>query len=172
MDAEGVGLTEGLAAGLAVRLAAGPGLAVEDGLAAGPGLVPAFAPALAFVPAPGVALAPGTGPALSAPAAVQAVRARTPAPATAASRVRPSLFPRTQTPSKHLRRHPPPGAYRPFGDPAGGAVRPRGTGGGPRCGEPRAASPHRGAYLFVGNPRLTPPWLGSSQREVTTLPRV
>jgi hypothetical protein len=27
-------------------------------------------------------------------------------------------------------------------------------------------------YWFVGNPRLTPPWLGSSQREVTTFPRV
>jgi putative drug exporter of the RND superfamily len=27
-------------------------------------------------------------------------------------------------------------------------------------------------YLLTGNPRLTPPWLGSSQREVTALPRV
>lgn len=30
----------------------------------------------------------------------------------------------------------------------------------------------RAGYLLVGNPRFTPPWLGSSQREVTTLPRV
>jgi hypothetical protein len=28
------------------------------------------------------------------------------------------------------------------------------------------------AYLLTGKPRLTPPWLGSSQREVTALPRV
>jgi hypothetical protein len=28
------------------------------------------------------------------------------------------------------------------------------------------------AQLFWGKPRLSPPWLGSSQREVTTLPRV
>jgi RND superfamily putative drug exporter len=27
-------------------------------------------------------------------------------------------------------------------------------------------------YVLTGKPRLTPPWLGSSQREVTTLPRV
>jgi hypothetical protein len=27
-------------------------------------------------------------------------------------------------------------------------------------------------YLFTGKPRLTPPWLGSSQREVTALPLV
>jgi hypothetical protein len=26
--------------------------------------------------------------------------------------------------------------------------------------------------VLTGKPRLTPPWLGSSQREVTTLPRV
>jgi RND superfamily putative drug exporter len=26
--------------------------------------------------------------------------------------------------------------------------------------------------VLTGNPRLTPPWLGSSQRDVTTLPRV
>jgi diketogulonate reductase-like aldo/keto reductase len=29
-----------------------------------------------------------------------------------------------------------------------------------------------GPQEFTGNPRFTPPWLGSSQREVTTLPRV
>ena len=29
-----------------------------------------------------------------------------------------------------------------------------------------------GSYVFGGKPRLTPPWLGSSQRLVTTLPRV
>jgi uncharacterized membrane protein YfcA len=28
------------------------------------------------------------------------------------------------------------------------------------------------ASVFCGKPRLMPPWLGSSQREVTTLPRV
>ena len=27
-------------------------------------------------------------------------------------------------------------------------------------------------YRFTGKPRLTPPWLGSSQRDVTALPRV
>jgi putative drug exporter of the RND superfamily len=27
-------------------------------------------------------------------------------------------------------------------------------------------------YVLTGKPRLTPPWLGSSQRDVTTLPRV
>ena len=27
-------------------------------------------------------------------------------------------------------------------------------------------------YVLTGKPRLTPPWLGSSQREVTALPRV
>lgn len=27
-------------------------------------------------------------------------------------------------------------------------------------------------YWFCGKPRLRPPWLGSSQRDVTTLPRV
>ena len=27
-------------------------------------------------------------------------------------------------------------------------------------------------YLLTGKPRLTPPWLGSSQRDVTVLPRV
>jgi putative drug exporter of the RND superfamily len=37
---------------------------------------------------------------------------------------------------------------------------------GPR-GSRRAAD-----YVLTGKPRLTPPWLGSSQREVTTLPRV
>ena len=30
----------------------------------------------------------------------------------------------------------------------------------------------RPPQLLTGNPRLTPPWLGSSQRDVTTLPRV
>ena len=30
----------------------------------------------------------------------------------------------------------------------------------------------RGCYVWVGKPRLTPPWDGSSQRLVTTLPRV
>jgi diketogulonate reductase-like aldo/keto reductase len=30
----------------------------------------------------------------------------------------------------------------------------------------------RGLHEFTGNPRFTPPWLGSSQREVTTFPRV
>jgi hypothetical protein len=30
----------------------------------------------------------------------------------------------------------------------------------------------RRAQVLTGKPRLTPPWLGSSQREVTTLPRV
>ena len=30
----------------------------------------------------------------------------------------------------------------------------------------------RGLHEFTGNPRFTPPWLGSSQREVTTLPWV
>ena len=34
------------------------------------------------------------------------------------------------------------------------------------------ARPGAPAYLFTGKPRLTPPWLGSSQREVTALPRV
>jgi hypothetical protein len=34
-----------------------------------------------------------------------------------------------------------------------------------------AGSPHMDQVL-VGKPRLTPPWLGSSQRAVTTLPRV
>jgi diketogulonate reductase-like aldo/keto reductase len=29
-----------------------------------------------------------------------------------------------------------------------------------------------GLHEFTGNPRFTPPWLGSSQRDVTTLPRV
>ena len=29
-----------------------------------------------------------------------------------------------------------------------------------------------GAQPLVGNPRLRPPWLGSSQRDVTTFPRV
>ena len=29
-----------------------------------------------------------------------------------------------------------------------------------------------GVYVLTGKPRLTPPWLGSSQREVTALPRV
>jgi hypothetical protein len=28
------------------------------------------------------------------------------------------------------------------------------------------------SYVLTGKPRLTPPWLGSGQREVTTLPRV
>ena len=32
--------------------------------------------------------------------------------------------------------------------------------------------PCASAQLFCGKPRLRPPWLGSSQREVTTLPRV
>ncbi|MBV9095733.1 MAG: MMPL family transporter [Streptosporangiaceae bacterium] len=34
------------------------------------------------------------------------------------------------------------------------------------------AWPRRNGYELTGKPRLTPPWLGSSQREVTTLPRV
>ena len=29
-----------------------------------------------------------------------------------------------------------------------------------------------GRYWFTGKPRFTPPWLGSSQREVTALPLV
>ena len=32
--------------------------------------------------------------------------------------------------------------------------------------------PARSSYRLTGKPRLTPPWLGSSQREVTALPRV
>jgi hypothetical protein len=32
--------------------------------------------------------------------------------------------------------------------------------------------PRTGVQTFCGNPRLSPPWLGSSQREVITLPRV
>jgi len=37
----------------------------------------------------------------------------------------------------------------------------------------RAFGARRAAdYVLTGKPRLTPPWLGSSQREVTTLPRV
>jgi len=38
----------------------------------------------------------------------------------------------------------------------------------PRCNGERIALSQR----FCGNPRLIPPWLGSSQRLVTTLPRV
>jgi RND superfamily putative drug exporter len=30
----------------------------------------------------------------------------------------------------------------------------------------------QGPYVLTGKPRLTPPWLGSSQRDVTALPRV
>jgi RND superfamily putative drug exporter len=36
----------------------------------------------------------------------------------------------------------------------------------------KARPPSEPAYELTGNPRLTPPWLGSSQRDVTTLPRV
>jgi hypothetical protein len=53
-----------------------------------------------------------------------------------------------------------PAAARPGGAPAG-EVRPA----------PGAAR-LRGLHEFTGNPRFTPPWLGSSQREVTTLPWV
>jgi RND superfamily putative drug exporter len=37
---------------------------------------------------------------------------------------------------------------------------------------PRARPPGDPAYVLTGKPRLTPPWLGSGQRDVTTLPRV
>jgi len=33
-------------------------------------------------------------------------------------------------------------------------------------------TPPQGCQAFCGKPRLSPPWLGSSQREVMTLPRV
>ena len=36
----------------------------------------------------------------------------------------------------------------------------------------RVRPPAGQRYELTGNPRLTPPWLGSSQRDVTTLPRV
>jgi Cupin len=36
----------------------------------------------------------------------------------------------------------------------------------------RRAGDSRRGYVFTGKPRLTPPWLGSSQRDVTALPRV
>lgn len=39
------------------------------------------------------------------------------------------------------------------------------------CGVTRSASRVQ-RHAFWGKPRLMPPWLGSSQREVTTLPRV
>ncbi|GLV49423.1 hypothetical protein TBS_00070 [Thermobispora bispora] len=43
-------------------------------------------------------------------------------------------------------------------------------GGTPRRPVAARASPE--GHEFVGKPRFTPPWEGSSQREVTTLPRV
>ena len=46
--------------------------------------------------------------------------------------------------------------------PAPAGRRPRGAGG---SGRPWL-------YVLTGKPRFTPPWLGSSQRDVTTLPRV
>ena len=55
-----------------------------------------------------------------------------------------------------------PGTLRPLLDPAtaiGGAG-------------PRKWCEVEGGQTFCGNPRLIPPWLGSSHREVTTLPRV
>ena len=41
----------------------------------------------------------------------------------------------------------------------------------PGKGQPRPRAP-ADTYLFTGNPSDTPPWLGSSQRDVTALPRV
>ena len=57
----------------------------------------------------------------------------------------------------HVRRAGPPGRADRHPDP------------GRLTGAPR---PRTDYYLFTGKPRLTPPWLGSSQREVTALPRV
>jgi RND superfamily putative drug exporter len=39
-------------------------------------------------------------------------------------------------------------------------------------GSRRRRDPKDPSYVFTGKPRLTPPWLGSSQRDVTALPRV
>ncbi len=43
---------------------------------------------------------------------------------------------------------------------------------GDRAWSGRVRPPADPAYVLTGKPRLTPPWLGSGQRDVTTLPRV